>query len=302
MDSLRGGVDDQALPQRADPPREAAPPSPDGELAPWSISETPWSIAQRVADSDSAAHCNICDWEGDTFEQPGHSERGVCPRCGSIARDRFLVWCFVARTTESRFRVLETSPRLGPAYRSAMDRWFDYRASDFDERAHKTDLKVDLQDTQLPDDSLDIILTPHVLEHVPETASALAELYRITAPGGRVCLQIPMQQGQTAPPVVPEFHGDNTPVFWRFGFDLIDPLRAVGFETRLLCSEEFYRYAETGLPFWPEPVSPEFDLESILEHVRLEDLDVVLDRQTAKRLALYPAYMFLGWDCAKPAS
>jgi acyl-ACP thioesterase len=35
-------------------------------------------------------------------------------------------------------------------------------------------------------------------------------------------LQVPVLQGRTAPPVEPEFHGDNTPVFWRFGPELTD--------------------------------------------------------------------------------
>ena len=58
--------------------------------------------------------CNICRWSGDAFEGPDHSEFAVCPRCGSISRDRFLFWCFVERTDERLgATVLETSPRLG---------------------------------------------------------------------------------------------------------------------------------------------------------------------------------------------
>src|SRR5690606_28611802 len=121
--------------------------------------------------------------------------------------DRFLFWCFVQRTPLTRrLRVLETSPRLDDRYRSAMARWFDYTASDFDERAHRGSIRLDLQDIALPDVSVDVVLTPHVLEHVPDTGRALAELRRILVPGGRFYLQIPLLQARTAPPAEPEFH------------------------------------------------------------------------------------------------
>lgn len=56
-----------------------------------------------------------------------------CPLCGSIARDRFLLHCFLSRVEYRRgLRVLETSPRMGAGYRELMRRFFDYTASDFD--------------------------------------------------------------------------------------------------------------------------------------------------------------------------
>ena len=54
-------------------------------------------------------------------------------------------------------RVLETSPRMGVEYRESMRAWFRYRASDFDERLHVADLRIDLQDIDLPDRSLDLV-------------------------------------------------------------------------------------------------------------------------------------------------
>ena len=92
-----------------------------------------------------------------------------------------------------------------------MRRWLSYRASDFDLSAHRGDIQIDLQQIDMPDASVDVILTPHVLEHVPDTGRALAELFRVVAPGGRVYLQVPLVYGVTAAPTVPEFHADNTP-------------------------------------------------------------------------------------------
>ena len=84
----------------------------------------------------------------------------------------------------------------------------------------------------------------------PTPTPRCASSARILAPGGRLALQVPVLQGETAPPTEPEFHGDNTPVFWRFGFDLTDRLRSAGFDTRLACVERFADMARTrrGLP------------------------------------------------------
>jgi SAM-dependent methyltransferase len=197
----------------------------------------PWSWHRRFESSAGACFCIICWWSGESFLGPVHSERAICPRCGSIARDRFLFFCFVGRNPSSRYRVLETSPRLGKGYQRAMRRWFDYRASDFDQRLHRSDIELDLQNIHLESGSVDILLTQHVLEHVPDTDRALEEIHRVLAPEGAMYLQVPILQGATARPTEPELHGDDTPVEWRFGLDLTERLREHGFHTRLLCTE-----------------------------------------------------------------
>src|SRR5215204_6524190 len=69
---------------------------------------SPWDVSTK-AESRAAAWCNICRWTGAAFEGPQHCEFATCPRCGSIARDRFLFWCFVERTPPSlHTRLLDT--------------------------------------------------------------------------------------------------------------------------------------------------------------------------------------------------
>jgi ubiquinone/menaquinone biosynthesis C-methylase UbiE len=82
--------------------------------------------------------------------------------------------------------VLETSPRLGDTYRSRMTERVRYVCSDFDESAHAGQIVLDLQSIVLPDASVDVVLTPHVLEHVPDTDRALSELLRVLRPAGHV--------------------------------------------------------------------------------------------------------------------
>lgn len=250
-------------------------------------------------EGSGAALCNICGWSGAAFEGGAHSESAMCPQCGSVARDRFLLWCAAERNAlRRRQRLLETSPRMGHEYREMMRRHFEYRASDFDLGAHRADLQIDLQNIALPDASLDLVLTPHVLEHVPETGRALAELYRVLAPGGRVYLQVPLLHGVTAAPLTPEFHADNTPVFWNFGWDLIAMLRAAGFTTTALVSAEFARVLTGAAPV-PPPDGDIFEVPDLVCHATAADLTVVATDNQATTMGWLPSHQFVTWECVK---
>lgn len=268
----------------------------DGTTGP-KLSQPPW---ERFADSPPQGAnvvCNVCRWHGEAFDGRAHVELSLCPSCGANGRDRFLHWCLVQRVElHPALRIIECSPRLGREYREAMATWFFYRTSDYDLRAHAGNLRLDLQAIDLPASCLDVVLCAHVLEHVPETDKALAELRRVLVPGGHLLLQVPVLQARTAPPSEPEFHGDDTPVFWRFGFDLTERLRQHGFDTALLCTEAFAEAVESGENPWPE-WSGEFDVPDMLAGAIGDDLVVVADPTRAAQVGLDPAYMYLTWDC-----
>jgi SAM-dependent methyltransferase len=179
-----------------------------------------------------------------------------------------------------------------------MRAWFEYIPSDFDLSLHRAAIQIDLQAIALPDASLDLVLTPHVLEHVPDTDRALRELWRVLAHRGQMLLQVPILQGHTAPPAEPEFHDDNTPVFWRFGLDLADRLREVGFETDVLCTEPWFNALVRKENPWPD-ASGEFDVPSILAVSSPSRLVPIVDRVTAERLGLFEPYQFLVFDARK---
>ena len=228
-----------------------------------------------------------------------------CPQCGSIARDRFLMHCFTSTVKRPRgLRILETSPRLGHEYRIMMRRHFRYTASDFDLSAHEGDIQIDLQNIALPDSSIDVLLTPHVLEHVPDTARALAEIHRMLAPGGHMFLQVPLLVGTTSVPSEPEFHADNTPVFFRFGWDLTFRLREAGFHTKILVTEEWSDML-SGRSEPPASNGDGFDVEGIVAAARRTldfDRDVVPAASTRQSHAygFLPPYHFATWYCHKP--
>lgn len=243
--------------------------------------------------------CNICGWRGRGFEGVAHSESALCPVCGSIARDRFLYWCWVRRTGYNpAAMVLETSPRLDQRYRDRMAERVDYTSSDYDESAHRGAIRLDLQDIDLPDNSVDVVLTPHVLEHVPDTNKALSELFRVLKPGGHVFLQIPLPQARTMVPTEPEYHGDRTLVFFRFGWDLADVIRSHGFACDTLVTSELRDAAATGHSWVHD--GPDCDVDDLLAGADPSSMTVIADAAQAALYGFQPGYQFVTFDLHKP--
>jgi SAM-dependent methyltransferase len=261
----------------------------------------PWVPVTDQAVPDAGAWCVICRWRGDRFQGVEHSESAVCPRCRSIARDRFLHLSLRQRVPYRReLRVLETSPRLGRGYQRAMRRRVDYTASDYDGRWHRGTIRLNLERLELPDASIDVLVTAHVLEHVADTDAALAEIFRVLRPSGSLLLQVPLLQTATAPPVEPEFHEDHAPVFWRFGLDLTRRLRSRGFATTLLVTEELHHRVVTRNAPPPGSVSAEVDTVGLVMDADPADLTVVASQKLARRTGLAPWYLFAAWHCVKP--
>ena len=83
---------------------------------------------RRASDEALApAACNVCRWTGEAFAGQQHAESADCPRCGSIARERFhLHGLGPDAGSTGRRRSWRPPPRLSGSYARAMGRWFDY--------------------------------------------------------------------------------------------------------------------------------------------------------------------------------
>lgn len=187
----------------------------------------------------------ICNFCGTIFRRigPNHSEFLGCPRCGSIARDRVVnqsilheLSCragtsntFISQNKNLKtYRLLEMSPRVND-YRIGVwkETLQEYITSDFNMAAHKVDLKIDLtraEDIAPFENSFDIIICAHVLEHIPDYRIALKNLRQMLTERGFLILQVPLLESEYTPVTWDEFHQDNARVFHRFGFDLKDEL------------------------------------------------------------------------------
>jgi len=203
----------------------------------------PWLVGNQQ--KDDLIICNFC---GTIFRRSGndHPEGLNCIHCDTIARERVAFQCildevgkrtgtnslFFRRATQLKpFTMLECSPRHNQNRREIYEETLGkYYASDFDMMAHMADIKLDLtsdEDVQPFMQAFDIILCAHVLEHIPDYRKALINLRTMLSPDGFLVLQVPLLENAYVPVTWDEFHQDNTRVFHRFGFDLINDLKQI---------------------------------------------------------------------------
>ncbi|MDJ0851498.1 MAG: methyltransferase domain-containing protein [Myxococcota bacterium] len=125
--------------------------------------------------------------------------RARCPRCRSTDRERLLLSFFREKTRlfRDRMEVLHVAPErnLSVLLRDAPN--LGYTAGDkFEPRSpsHITREKaepMDVTSLAFANESFDVVICNHVLEHVPDDRKAMAEILRVLRPGGWALLQVP---------------------------------------------------------------------------------------------------------------
>ena len=109
----------------------------------------------------------------------------------------------------------------------------------------------DVQRLTYADAAFDLVTSTEVFEHVPDDGRAFAEVHRVLRPGGAVVFTVPLMEsvatlerarlehGTVVHLTAPEYHGDrlrgrrHVLAFRTYGLDILDRLRAAGFEARL---------------------------------------------------------------------
>jgi SAM-dependent methyltransferase len=225
-----------------------------------------------VADpeTDLEAWCSAC-CALTSFEKPDRSDQAIdfreglkCHVCELNARARVVADLALAHSVGPGLVVPYATEQTSPFYRWLKRRFPAAIGSEyFDSREHdrlqdyvhhligpEEQLRYeDATQLRLADDSVDIVVTSDVLEHIPDHDRALREFYRIIRPGGRLIVTVPFgwdrgeslrrarlrQDGSIEHLLEPEYHGDpmsdsGVLAFHSFGWDLLDDVRAAGFE------------------------------------------------------------------------
>jgi SAM-dependent methyltransferase len=141
----------------------------------------------------SAVHCPCCGGRYSRFLEVGlPARRAACPGCDSRERQRLLHLYLRNETNlfSDPLRVLHIAPEDCLQRPIVGLPNLDYVSADISSRAAL--IRMDVTDIRLPDDSFDVILCSHVLEHVGDDARAMRELRRILRPGGWAILQVPV--------------------------------------------------------------------------------------------------------------
>lgn len=119
----------------------------------------------------------------------------ISPCCGAMDRERicaeYLLRKLGDRFYAPNFRFLEFAPT--PVFSHFLKTHFTFRHETADLLRPGVDFKLDL--TNMPEiasESVDAWISLHMLEHIPNDAAALHELYRILKPKGFGLLMVPL--------------------------------------------------------------------------------------------------------------
>lgn len=134
--------------------------------------------------------CPLCGCRRRKFLPYGYvvqREDALCPNCLALERHR-LLWLWLQRESNlftTRQKLLHIAPEvalmreLKRLYASAPEQ---YVTADLE--SPLADMHFDIQQIPLEENSFDVVICNHILEHVESDAQALSELYRILRPGG----------------------------------------------------------------------------------------------------------------------
>ena len=123
------------------------------------------------------------------YENP--RENVLSPSTLSLERHR-LLWLYLKNETDfftAPHKVLHFAPEQAFYRKFKKLKKLEYTTTDLN--SPLADVKADICALPFKDNSFDIILCNHVLEHIPNDKKAISELYRVLKPSGWGIFQIP---------------------------------------------------------------------------------------------------------------
>lgn len=161
----------------------------------------------------------------------------LSPSTLSLERHR-LLWLYLQNETDfftAPKKVLHFAPEQAFYKRFRNQKNLDYTTTDL--YSPLADVKADICNLPFQDNSYDLILCNHVLEHIPDDTKAMQELYRVMKPGGMGIFQIPqdLNRETTFEDNSITDQKERARIFGQYdhvrvyGRDYFDKLRTIGF-------------------------------------------------------------------------
>jgi SAM-dependent methyltransferase len=154
-------------------------------------------LIQARTHAGNSVTCPICGGSFSSFLRRHTTPNARCPGCGSLIRHRVL-WLYLRdelNIGDRPTRLLHLAPERGIERRLRELPTIDYTCGDIDDAIAEE--RVDVVRMPYEDGSFDIVLCSHVLEHVPDDRTAIAEIHRVLRPGGRAIIIVPVKIERT---------------------------------------------------------------------------------------------------------
>ncbi|MFT5801445.1 MAG: putative SAM-dependent methyltransferase [Nonlabens sp.] len=139
--------------------------------------------------------CNICGFQLSQFVQLSNINEKLCPNCGCLPRTRRLYQLLESEIGLNGKDILHFSPPKGFAKKIKSSHPAHYITTDY-VKEFEADKQLDITNIAEPDNSFDLIICYHVLEHIEADEKAMAELFRILKTQGQVLIQTPFKGGE----------------------------------------------------------------------------------------------------------
>jgi len=141
--------------------------------------------------------CLICSAKSKKFIRISfyNSNDKICPNCGSLSRSRVLGEYVRKNFKNQSQNILDFSPHrsLNNFFKSIFE---NYISSDFENQFY-AQKNYDITKINEADQSFDLIICFHVLEHIIEDKKAIKELNRVLKNDGHLLIQVPLKKGIT---------------------------------------------------------------------------------------------------------
>ena len=137
-------------------------------------------------------YCPICQSYFRKFLSTPDRKNVICSKCGSFERHR-LIWLFLKTKTNffyDSLKVLHFAPLLYLQKISKKLPNLEYISVDLN--SPLVMIKMDITNLLFKDNSFDVIICNHVLEHVNDDRKALKELFRVLKIGGWAIITCPI--------------------------------------------------------------------------------------------------------------
>lgn len=137
--------------------------------------------------------CNICKAKVTSFIDI--DDDTLCPRCGSIQRTRRLWDTLSSGYLSENIKILDFSPSRS-IYRMMKKGKYNYISSDLSGN-FLADKSYNIKHIDTTDESFDLVICYHILEHIDDDIQAMKELFRVTKDNGYCIIQTPFKEGDT---------------------------------------------------------------------------------------------------------
>lgn len=142
----------------------------------------------------STYQCNICEKGLSSFINIKENDK-LCPYCGSLSRDRRLWQLINNNYLTNGIKVLDFSPSRSLYRRFKKLKNLKYFSTDIS-GDFIADYCFDITSLKLEDNSFNLIICYHILEHVIDDYLAMKEIYRVLASDGICIIQTPFKEGE----------------------------------------------------------------------------------------------------------